>query len=154
MRYSEGQIGRIFVVGLEHGEKLPAVVERFAERKDVSRGLCILVGGIDEGGRIVVGPRDRLTMPPEPLLFNLAGVHEICGVGTLFPDAEGKPRLHMHAALGRQGETHAGCIRPGIEVWKLGEVILLEIVNSRAVRKRNPETGFDVLDAGEPLDSG
>jgi predicted DNA-binding protein with PD1-like motif len=90
-------------------------------------------------------------MPPEPLLHTLIGVHEICAVGTLFPDAEGNPRLHMHAALGREGQSHTGCIRPGIEVWKLGEVILLEIIDNSAIRRRHPETGFDTLDAGQPL---
>jgi predicted DNA-binding protein with PD1-like motif len=51
----------------------------------------------------------------------------------------------MHAALGREGKTHAGCIRPGIDVWKLGEVILLEIEENAACRKKDPATGFEVL---------
>ncbi len=147
MKYSEGSIGRVFVVSLDDGEELPRAIEEFAARKDVSRAMCILIGGIDDGGQIVVGPRDRETMPPEPVLFRLAGVHEVAAVGTIFPDDAGKPRLHMHAALGRDGETRAGCIRPGIEVWKLGEVVLLEILNSPARRRRNPATGFDVLEA-------
>jgi hypothetical protein len=53
-------------------------------------------------------------------------VHEIAGVGTIFPDESGAPVLHMHAAMGRDGVTRAGCIRPGIEVWQLGEVVILE----------------------------
>ncbi|RJP16166.1 MAG: DNA-binding protein [Candidatus Abyssobacteria bacterium SURF_5] len=146
MRYSEGAIGRIFVLRLEHGDKMPAAIEQFALEEKVSRGLCIMVGGIDTGGKIVVGPRERERMPVEPLFHMLEGVHEICAVGTIFPDGEGRPRLHMHAALGREGQTRTGCIRPGIEVWKLGEIILLEIKNNSAVRRRDPETGFDVVD--------
>ena len=95
---------------------------------------------------IVVGPRDRETMPPEPMLFKLKGVHEVSGVGTIFPDDEGKPRLHMHAALGREGETRTGCIRPGVQAWKLGEFVILEILNNTAHRRMDPDTGFHVLE--------
>lgn len=145
MKYSEGSVGRVFVISLDDGDELPGAIEDFAAQKGVSRGMCILVGGIDDGGHIVVGPKDRETLRPEPVLLRLDGVHEIAAVGTLFPDAEGRPRLHMHAALGRSGESHTGCIRPGIEVWKLGEAVLLEILNNTAARRPDPTTGFDLL---------
>ena len=147
MKYSEGSIGRIFVISLEDGEELPRAIEEFAAEKGISGGMCMLVGGIDDGGNIVVGPKDRETLPPEPVLYKLAGVHEVAAVGTLFPGEDGKPKLHMHAALGREGQTRSGCIRPGVNVWKLGEVILLEILNTSAARKLDPDTGFEVLKA-------
>jgi predicted DNA-binding protein with PD1-like motif len=147
MKYSEGKIGRIFVLSLEDGERLPEAVEDFCAKNRVARAMCILVGGIDDGGTIVVGPSDRDAMPAVPLLFKLNGVHEVNAVGTIFPDNEGFPRLHMHAALGREGRTHTGCIRPGIDVWKLGEFIIFEILNSPAARKRDSDTGFAILDA-------
>lgn len=147
MKYSEGNIGRIFVISLEDGDELPRAIEEFAAEKGIAGGMCILVGGIDDGGNIVVGPRDGETLPPEPMLYQLVGVHEIAAVGTLFPDSEGKPKLHMHAALGRDGQTRSGCIRPGVNVWKLGEVIILEILNTTAVRKLDPATGFELLQA-------
>jgi predicted DNA-binding protein with PD1-like motif len=80
-----------------------------------------------------------------PVLHQLEGVHEIAGIGTLAPDEEGRPKLHMHASLGREGVSRTGCIRPGVETWALGEAILIEITNTAAVRKRDPATGFDVL---------
>jgi predicted DNA-binding protein with PD1-like motif len=147
MRYSEGGVGRVFVLSLDDGDELPAAIEDFAADKGVSRGMCMLVGGIDDGGNIVVGPRDRETMPPEPMLHKLGGVHEVAAVGTLFPGEDGRPRLHMHAALGREGKTHTGCIRPGVSVWKLGEVILLEILGANAGRRFDPATGFEMLQA-------
>ena len=146
MKYSEGKVGRIFVVRLEEGDKLPGVIESFAQKNNVSRGMCILVGGIRNGGNIVVGPEDTESIPVVPMIFGLKGVHEICAVGTIFPDREGKPRLHMHAALGREGKTRSGCIRPGIEVWKLGEVIVLEITESTAHRQEDVEAGFSMLE--------
>lgn len=149
MKYSEGTVGRIFVLSLDDGDRLPQTVEDFCAEKDVARAICILIGGIDDGGNIVVGPKDRETMPPEPMLFKLAGVHEVAAVGTIFPDDDGAPRLHMHAALGRDGETHTGCIRPGVDVWKLGEFVILEISNNPATRKMDAATGFALLDGGE-----
>jgi len=147
MKYSEGSVGRVFVIRLDDRDKLPGAIEEFAEGKGVACAMCILVGGIDDGGTIVVGPKERKTMPPEPMLHRLVGVHEVSAVGTIFPDADGKPKLHMHAALGREGQTRTGCIRPGVDVWKLGELIILEILNNPAHRRRDPTTGFDVLEA-------
>ena len=151
MKYSEGNIGRIFVISLDDGEEMPRAIEEFAADKGIAGGMCMLVGGIDGGGSIVVGPKDGDINPPEPVLHKLVGVHEVAAVGTLFPGEDGKPKLHMHAALGRDGQTRSGCIRPGVNVWKLGEVILLEILNTTAVRKLDPATGFELLDA-QPSD--
>ena len=146
MRYSEGKISRVFVLRLEDGDRIPDVIESFASEKSISRAMCMVVGGIDQGGTIVVGPEDSRSMPPVPMLFELKGVHEILALGTIFPDQEGKPRLHMHAALGRQGVARVGCTRPGIEVWKLGEVVLLEITGSTACRRSDPATGFEMME--------
>jgi len=146
MKYTEGRIGRVFVVRLEDRDKLPRAIESFAQENNVSRAMCILVGGIRNGGNVVVGPEDNKSMPVVPIIFELKGVHEICAVGTIFPDSDGKPKLHMHAALGREGNTRCGCIRPGIELWKLGEVIVLEITNNTAYRKEDAEAGFSMLE--------
>jgi len=146
MKYTEGKLGRIFVIRLEDGDKIPAAIESFATEKSVLRGMCILVGGINDGGNIVVGPEDGEALPPVPMIFGLEGVHEVAGVGTIFPDSEGKPVLHMHAAMGREGQTRAGCIRPGVEVWQVGEVILLEITDNNAQRLGDAATGFELLE--------
>jgi len=146
MRYSEGIIGRILVVRLEDGDHLPDCIEHLAAERSITHGVCILVGGADDGARVVVGPEDRSSMPPVPVIRDLQGVHEIMGVGTLVPDDSGRPTLHMHAVLGRQGHAAAGCIRPGVDIWKLGEVIIIEITGNTARRVTDPLTGFAVLD--------
>lgn len=144
MKYSEGKVGRVFVVRLEDKDKLPEVLEKFSRGNNLLRGMCIFVGGIGDG-KIVVGPESSTSTPIIPLIHSLQGVHEICAVGTIFPDEQGEPRLHMHAALGRAGKTRTGCIRPGIKVSNLGEVIVFEIVNNNAQREEDKEAGFLVL---------
>jgi predicted DNA-binding protein with PD1-like motif len=154
MRASEGQIGRVFVIRLEDGDVVPGCIERFAEEKGVSVGHVVLVGGVG-GGEIVVGPRRSEERPPEPMLLPVDGAHEVVGVGVIAPGEDGKPILHIHAALGRAGKTIGGCLRPGVTTWLMGEVILYEIIGVDAARVRDEESGFVLLEVApnhEPAD--
>jgi predicted DNA-binding protein with PD1-like motif len=55
MRYSTARMGRIFVIRLEDGEVLHETIERFAEEQGIRAAALIIVGGADEGSRLVVG---------------------------------------------------------------------------------------------------
>jgi len=147
MKSTQGKLGRVFVIRLEDGDVVPECIERFAEENGVSVGQAVLVGGIG-GGEIVVGPRCSREMPPQPMLLPVDEAHEVVGVGILAPDENGKPVLHIHAALGRSGHTMSGCLRPGVETWLVGEVILYEILGVKATRIRDAETGFSLLEPG------
>ncbi len=81
-----------------------------------------------------------------PLFHTLAGAHETFAVGTLFPNEAGEPVLHMHAACGREGDAAVGCTRAGLETWLIGEVVLIEITGTEASRRRDPVTGFELLE--------
>ena len=72
-------------------------------------------------------------------------VYHDAGTGTLFPDKKGDPILHMHIASGRGANTVTGCVRRGVKVWQVMEVILFELINSSGVRSFDPETGFHLL---------
>jgi predicted DNA-binding protein with PD1-like motif len=144
MKASEGKIGRVFVIRLEDGDTIPACIESFAVEKKISAGQVILIGGIGDG-QVVVGPRRSNEMPPEPMLLPVDGVHEVVGVGIIAPDKEGKPTLHIHAALGRSGQTITGCLRPGVTTWLVGEVIIFEILGTDAVRLPDKKATFELL---------
>lgn len=145
MKASEGQIGRVFVIRLEDGDVVPTCIERFAEEKGISVGHVILIGGIGSG-QVVVGPRDSGQRPPEPMLLPIDGAHEVAGVGIIAPDENGRPVLHIHAALGRSGQTITGCLRPGVATWLVGEAIIYEITGSSARRLPDKESGFNLLE--------
>ena len=145
MKASEGRLGRVFVLRLEDGDIVPDCIERFAEEKGISVGHVILVGGIG-GGEVVVGPRHSDEMPPEPMLLPVDGAHEVAGVGVLAPGQDGRPVLHIHAALGRAGQTMTGCLRPGVTAWLVAEAIIYEILGANARRVRDAASGFDLLD--------
>ena len=146
MNYTEAKLGRIFILRLQHKETLHEVMEKFASQKQVKSALCFFLGGAQDKSKVIVGPKDNNAMPPEPMMTLLRGVHEACGVGTIFTDEEGKPKLHMHASFGRNDSVVTGCVRAGVEVWQIGEVVILELVGGSAKRAKSKETGFEFLE--------
>lgn len=146
MDYSEGKIGRIFIIRLHDGDHLPDALESFAITKNLKSALCFLLGGVKGGGKIVVGPFDDNAMPPSPLVRILKNTHEVLGIGTLFVDQTGNPKLHMHACFGRKSNVVTGCIRMGIDIWQIGEIIILEIAEATAQRVKDQKTGFEFLE--------
>ncbi len=146
MHFTEAKIGRIFVLRLSDGDHLPDVVENFATEKKVDSAFCFLIGGAKEDSRVVVGPDDGDAVVPKAMITRLLDVHEICGVGTIFVDQEGKPRLHMHASFGRNSNSITGCVRMGVDVWRIGEVIVIELTGAKAKRVKDAATGFEFLE--------
>lgn len=145
MKHTSVSIGRVFVLRLEHGDRMPDCIEAFAAQQNLKQGLVYLLGAIDDGGRMVCGPADPESRPVQVLIHQLTGVHEGLGLGTLFPAEDGSPRLHFHGAFGRDGETRLGCTRAGIEVWQIAEAVILELTGAELVRRRDAETGFETL---------
>lgn len=146
MKYSEAKRGRTFVIRLEDGDIVHEEIERFAREHSISAGTLIIIGGADEGSRLVVGPEDGHAEPVVPMEHVFENVHEVAGTGTLFPDEDGNPVLHMHMACGRNASTVTGCVRCGVKVWHVMEVVLFELVDSTAVRKFDDAIGFQLLE--------
>ena len=146
MQFTEAKIGRVFVVRLHDGDHLPDVLETFAEQNHIQSGLCFFVGGAKKDGRVVVGPKGGETLLVEPVITLLTGISEVCGVGTIFAAEDGKPTLHMHASFGRGEKVITGCVRKGVDVWLVGEVIVLELAGANAQRIVDKKTGFELLE--------
>jgi len=146
MQFTEAKLGRIFVLRLHDGDRLPDVLESFAVERNISSALCFFLGGAKENSRVVVGPKNGYAIPPEPMVTLLNGVHEACGVGTIFADEEGKPKLHMHTSFGRDENTVTGCVRLGVDVWQIGEVIVIELTEAQARRVIDKKTNFEFLE--------
>jgi predicted DNA-binding protein with PD1-like motif len=146
MKYDQGSIGRVFVLRLEDGDVVNDTIEAFARDHDISHAVAFYVGGTAGGSRLVVGPDATRDDAMVPLVYTLTGARETFAFGTLAPDENRMPSLHMHAAAGREGDATVGCTRAGLETWLIGEVVLIEITGSRALRRRDPATGFQLLD--------
>jgi predicted DNA-binding protein with PD1-like motif len=127
---------------------MPETLQDFAQEKEISAGVVFMLGGVDDESRLVVGPEDGTAHPVNPMSVVLSGAHEAAAVGMIFPDGDGTPILHMHAACGRGRSTTTGCIRKGIVTWHVLEVVLIELTDINAARIEDPETGFALLEMG------
>ena len=145
MKFSEARQGRVFVLRLEDGDIVHETIEQFAVDQNIEAASLLIVGGADDGSRLVVGPRRDRGLPLEAMQYELEHAHEVAGVGTLFRDEEGTPLLHMHMACGRAGATVTGCIRDGGKVWHVMEVIMQELVGTTARRVLEEPLGLKLL---------
>ncbi|MBF8435765.1 DNA-binding protein [Halanaerobiaceae bacterium Z-7014] len=145
MKYTEADRGRVFVSRLEDGDKIPEDIERMAEKESISSAILFFLGGLQKGSKFVTGPEENNSKEINPIIEELAGISEAVGIGTIFPDEEGKPKLHLHSAAGRKKQTITGCSRAGLKTWLVGEVIILEIINHNLVRKFDAERNLELL---------
>ncbi len=145
MKYSQAKQGRVFIIRLEDGEIVHEEIEKFAREQSITAAALIVVGGAAKNSKLVVGPQQGDARPVKPMEHILDDTHEIAGTGTLFPDDEGNPLLHMHMACGRNLSTITGCIRTGVQVWQIMEVILIELIDTTGIRKMDSELGFKLL---------
>ncbi|MCF8068837.1 MAG: DNA-binding protein [Desulfobacterales bacterium] len=145
MKFSEVKQGRVFVIRLEDNEIVHEEIEKFAREQSVSAAALVIVGGANKNSKLVVGPENGSVRPISPMTHILGNVHEISGTGTLFPDENGNPVIHMHMACGRNRETITGCIRSGVNVWQIMEVILFELIDTTARRITDSDLGFKLL---------
>lgn len=151
MKSTEGSLGRIFVLRLEDGDVLPDCIEAFAAEKEIQVASVSLVGGINQG-EVVSGPEDADARPLTPMHIPVVDAHEVSATGVIAPDTEGKPILHIHGALGREGKTLTGCLRPGVTTWLVGEAVVCEIVGADAARIKDETSGLPLLQVGKLAD--
>ncbi len=147
MYYMETRIGRTFVLRLEQGEVLHKEIEAFAREKNLLRGVVFALGGAESKSELTTGPGDgahfSAGMPVNTHFLD--GVHESAGVGTLFPDGDGVPVLHLHITCGRKDRAVTGCARNGVVVWLYMEVVIMELEGDRGVRLPDAASGFSLL---------
>jgi predicted DNA-binding protein with PD1-like motif len=145
MKYCEAKQGRTFILRLEDGDIVHESIEAFAREHAITSAALIILGGADARSHLVVGPEHGRSEKIVSMIHELPDVCEVSGVGTLFPDKDGKPVLHMHMACGRKDQTVTGCVRAGVRVWHVMEVVLFELTDNAALRAHDPITGFALL---------
>lgn len=147
MEYRIGRIGRIVVARGFEGEDLHQELESLARREKIVSATVMVIGGLRKGS-LVVGPTEP-TGPIEPQWVSFDDARELLAVGTLFPDEQDQPTLHLHAAIGRGENPLVGCPRGQATVFCVAEAVLLEIRGVRARRELDPATGLRLLRFGD-----
>jgi predicted DNA-binding protein with PD1-like motif len=149
MKAIEGRLGRVFVLRLNHDDPLPKSIEDFAAEKQIELAQVVFIGGI-YNGNLVAGPRATAEPRPEPIVLPVNEASDAVATGIIARSESGRPALHMHGALGRSGQTMAGCFQKGVSVWLVGEAVIYEILGGsnarRILDKKANLTLFEILD--------
>jgi len=132
MQYTEGQLGRVFVVRIDNGEDMLSSIRTFIAEKDVQAGSVLFLGAL-MNGRMVTGPEEPV-IPPVPHYVMFEGGWEVFGVGTIYP-GEGGPHIHFHASVGRSGHALTGCLRESATTYLIVEAVIHEFVGLSARRE-------------------
>jgi predicted DNA-binding protein with PD1-like motif len=132
MQYTEGQLGRVFVVRIDDGEDMLSSLRTFVAEKDVQAGSILFLGAL-MNGRMVTGPEEPV-IPPVPHFVMFEGGWEVFGVGTIYP-GEGGPHIHFHASVGRSGHALTGCLRETATTYLIVEAVIHEFVGLSARRE-------------------
>ncbi len=146
MKYSQAKQGRVFIIRLEDGDIVHETLEQLCEKEHITAGYAIILGGADRDSKLVAGPWKGRAKEIFPLERVLTDVHEVTGTGTIFPNEAGKAVLHLHMACGRKKATTTGCVRRGVKVWHVMEVVLVELLDTNALRRLDKTTGFELLE--------
>ena len=131
MQYSEGSLGRVFVLRMDHGEDLIESLQKFLQEKKIESCTALFMGALRDG-QAVTGPKLPV-VPPTPNYEAYESAWEVFGMATIYPSIEG-PKLHIHSALGRGRESILGCIRDKTKVYLIVEAVLFEICGLAAER--------------------
>lgn len=142
MDYSVGKTGKIIVARLYEGEDLHHCIEQIAIKEQIKAASVLITGGF-RSANIVVGPKQETPkIIPDKRQFQ--GPGEAFGVGTLYW-ANGKPKMHMHSAIGKGNNVTAGCTREDTKTFLILEVTIIEILDINAERIHDPKTGLNLL---------
>ncbi len=137
MQYTEGQIGRVFVVRIDDGEDMLISLHQFVNDKSIQAGSILFLGAL-MSGRMVTGPEDPV-IPPVPHFVLFEGGWEVFGVGTIYPSESG-PHIHYHASVGRSGHALTGCLREKAITYLIVEAVIMEFNGLSARREFDEKT--------------
>jgi predicted DNA-binding protein with PD1-like motif len=147
MQYTEGKLGRVFYLRVDHGEDLLSSLQDFVIEKNISVGFIHLLGALREGS-IVTGPKEPV-LPPNPLYESYEGCWEVFGFATITPGKE-QPHIHIHASVGKGNNALTGCLREKATTYIIVEAVIIEIAGVEISCQRDPTTG---LELPEPVTS-
>jgi predicted DNA-binding protein with PD1-like motif len=142
MEYEIGRAGRIIAARLFEDEDIYESIESIARKEDIKAAAVFISGGFRKAD-VVVGPKQE-----KPKIVGnfkpFAGPGEVLGVGTIYWDDK-QPKLHIHTAIGKEGQVMVGCPRGGASTFLILEVTIIEIDQVDAKRKRDESTGLNLL---------
>ncbi|MCI5221919.1 MAG: DNA-binding protein [Candidatus Electrothrix sp. AR4] len=143
MDYRTGTVGRVLTIRFDHEEDFLEGLKEIVLKEKIRNGWFQLIGALDRAG-VVTGPKEPV-VPPDAIWEDIDEVREIVGSGSVYMDdnAGGTPKIHLHGAMGHDGETITACIRRNSRVYLLLEVVLFELCGIDAVRPWDEAVGIN-----------
>lgn len=145
MKYTEGSIGRIFVLKFDDGDIMLDELASFARKEKLKSAVMVFIGALKKGD-LVTGPK-RPVIPPQPNKVAFGGAWETFGVGTIFTNSKG-PQIHIHGAMGKKLKTLTGCVRGRSQIFLVIEAVVFELKGVNASKEPDPKTGLNLLRIG------
>ena len=142
MQYSEGHLGRIFMIRVDDGEDLLEAINRFVIGQKIKAGLLLFLGALREG-RLVTGP-EQPVIPPVPHFESITDGWEIFGMGTIYRGDDGNPKIHYHLSAGKKTAALTGCLREKALTYLVVEVVLFEFQGIYGKRVADPASGLHI----------
>jgi hypothetical protein len=148
MQYTEGQLGRVFIVRIDDGEDMLFSLRQFILDKGIHAGSILFLGAL-MSGRMVTGPEEPV-IPPTPHFVMFEGGWEVFGLGTIYMGETG-PHIHYHASVGRSGHALTGCLREKATTYLIVEAVIQEFTGLSARREfdKKMQVHLPVLGSGE-----
>ena len=142
MQYTEGTIGRVFVLKFEDDDIFIAKLKDFAKKERIHAATMIFLGALKKGD-LVTGPK-KPVIPPQPNEMKFRGGWEVMGIGTIFTNKAG-PQIHIHGSMGKKQRVLTGCVRGDSKVFLVIEAVVLELKGVKASKDIDPRTGLNLL---------
>ncbi|MDD5568300.1 MAG: DUF296 domain-containing protein [Candidatus Omnitrophica bacterium] len=142
MQYTQGSIGRIFLLKFEDDDILLDKLSEFLKKEKVKTAALVFIGALKKGD-LVTGPR-KPVIPPEPNQVYFSGGWEVMGIGTVFTNKKA-PQIHIHSSMGKKQKTLTGCVRGKSRVFLVVEAMVFELKGVKATKDIDPRTGLNLL---------
>jgi predicted DNA-binding protein with PD1-like motif len=142
MKYTKGEIGKIFVLKFDNNDIFLDELKKFAKKEKLKSAVFVFVGALRQGN-IVTGPK-KPVIPPEPNWVKFKDGWEALGIGTIFTGKSGL-HIHVHSSMGRKNKAITGCIRQKAKVFLVIEALVFELKGIKASKDLDPETGLNLL---------
>ena len=142
MQYTQGHIGRIFLLKFENNDILLDKLSEFVKKEKLKAATMVFIGALRQGD-LVTGPK-KPVIPPEPNKVYFSDGWEVMGIGTIFTNKSG-PQIHIHSSMGKKQKVLTGCIRGKSKVFLVIEAVVFELKGLKATKSIDLKTGLNLL---------
>jgi len=134
MKLLESKLGRIVFAQLSEGEDLLETITLAAEKSQITAGFFILIGTLKKAnlGFYHKGKYKTIKIPSPIEIVSCMGNISV---------KENKPFIHAHISVSNEkGEVMGGHLMSGCTIAAAGELVLIEAVNVKLLRKFDEKT--------------